>query len=146
VFLIGGKPTDFVNLGSFKASVDLVTVGDMREFSKQTGRELHDYFYDVSIGPLCPAVYVSADDADAFCKWADVRLPTSDEWNKIRASGGVRLSGLYEWTRDTTTDGARVLRGGSWYDVLTDYFRCAYRFIIDPTYRSVNLGFRVIKV
>ena len=37
---------------------------------------------------------------------------------------------------------ARVLRGGSWYDLLEDLFRCAYRNLSKPSYRSVSYGFR----
>ncbi|MBI2875875.1 MAG: SUMF1/EgtB/PvdO family nonheme iron enzyme [Candidatus Tectomicrobia bacterium] len=37
---------------------------------------------------------------------------------------------------------ARVLRGGSWYDDDTDFFRCAYRFLLDPSYRYDLIGFR----
>jgi len=37
---------------------------------------------------------------------------------------------------------ARVLRGGSWYDVSEDYFRCADRFYSGPAFRFNYGGFR----
>ena len=40
------------------------------------------------------------------------------------------------------TGGARVFRGGSWLFVVTDYFRCAYRYFNVPTLRFSNFGFR----
>jgi len=42
----------------------------------------------------------------------------------------------------TTASGLRVLRGGSWYRVGLDSFRCAIRLIIDPSLRVNDLGFR----
>jgi formylglycine-generating enzyme required for sulfatase activity len=37
---------------------------------------------------------------------------------------------------------ARCLRGGSWFSVLPDLFRCAYRYSNGPDNRNVILGFR----
>jgi len=137
---------DFVEIDGLEVSVDVVNCDDMRTFSRHTGWELHKFFADGTIGPLTPAVYVSALDADAFCKWAHLRLPTSKEWDTIRNSGEVRLSGLYEWTQDTTIDSYRVLRGGSWnYDDCTGHFRCAYHRYLAPARRDDYHGFRVVK-
>jgi formylglycine-generating enzyme required for sulfatase activity len=42
-----------------------------------------------------------------------------------------------------TASGARVLRGGSWYNFDSDRFRCAIRYSLrDPTGRRRNDGFR----
>ncbi len=42
-----------------------------------------------------------------------------------------------------SSGGARVLRGCSWLDEVTDDFRCAYRYgHLVPEYRSDYLGFR----
>jgi formylglycine-generating enzyme required for sulfatase activity len=35
-----------------------------------------------------------------------------------------------------------VLRGGSWYDVYPDSFRCADRYDFYPDHRSDDRGFR----
>ena len=37
---------------------------------------------------------------------------------------------------------SRVVRGGSWYYVNTDYFRCANRYDFGPSNRFVSYGFR----
>ncbi|MCX6625649.1 MAG: SUMF1/EgtB/PvdO family nonheme iron enzyme [Acidobacteria bacterium] len=41
-----------------------------------------------------------------------------------------------------SSGGYRVLRGGSWYNCYSNYFRCANRFSNTPDYRYLNLGFR----
>ena len=43
------------------------------------------------------------------------------------------------------TGSTRVLRGGSWYHADQDYFRCAYRYDHEPTYRNGDHGFRVAR-
>ena len=58
------------------------------------------------------------DEAYARYKGGDLAPPSSGEW--------------------------RVLRGGS-FDYVTDFFRCAYRFYLDPERRNYNLGFRVAR-
>jgi formylglycine-generating enzyme required for sulfatase activity len=41
--------------------------------------------------------------------------------------------------------GQRVARGGSWLGN-RHYARCAYRLSLDPGFRDVNIGFRVLCV
>jgi formylglycine-generating enzyme required for sulfatase activity len=45
----------------------------------------------------------------------------------------------------TMAKGRRVVRGGSWFDS-RHYARCAYRLSLDPGFRDVNIGFRVLCV
>ncbi|MFQ5638817.1 MAG: SUMF1/EgtB/PvdO family nonheme iron enzyme [bacterium] len=58
--------------------------------------------------------------------------------------GGVDSAGnVWEWCMDKWKKGSksRVLRGGAWNNRPQDV-SCAYRFIIQPDYRNVNIGFR----
>jgi formylglycine-generating enzyme len=44
-----------------------------------------------------------------------------------------------------STGSRRVYRGGCWYDVGASYFRGASRLLYDPSYRDVDLGFRLVR-
>ena len=46
---------------------------------------------------------------------------------------------------DVNATGARVLRGGSWFD-FRDSARASYRYSFDPVDRSFDVGFRVVCV
>jgi formylglycine-generating enzyme required for sulfatase activity len=43
------------------------------------------------------------------------------------------------------SEGIRVLRGGSWLN-FRDYARAVYRYVIHPSIRNLNVGFRVVGV
>ena len=84
-----------------------------------------------------PVVFVSAEDADAYCAWAGRRLPTDEEAAAVDAT---RPPFLWEWT-STTENASRVVRCGSWTD-RTWNLRASYRVRLDPAYRDVYTGFR----
>jgi iron(II)-dependent oxidoreductase len=107
-----------------------------------------------------PAVHLSWDDAQAYCAWAERRLPTEAEWDcAARTTPNFNWGEVWEWTQDTFEpfDGfvvhpyaeysapwfgtRKVLRGAAavTHSVLR---HVQYRNFFTPERRDIFSGFR----
>lgn len=109
-------PKHKVFLGAFLIGKYEVTNSQYHAFVRATGHRLPENCCDPKyniwkggtmldgIGEL-PMINVSWDDAVAFCKWVDARLPTEAEWEKAAKGTDGRL---YPWGNESPMSGNRA--------------------------------------
>lgn len=116
------------------------------------------------LAPDAPMIHVCATEAQAYCNWANLRLPTEAELAFAHADPTVTWgASAWEWTSDTFAPYRgfsadryreysqpwfgghyRVLRGGS-VATLDVMHHCQYRNFFTPDRFDVFAGFRVCR-
>ena len=91
------------NLGAFEIDIFAVTNVQYHKFVKETSYQKIPSHWKERSGSQYPfpedeanfpVTNVSYDDAQAYCKWAGLRLPTGEEWEKAARGTDGRL---YPW-------------------------------------------------
>lgn len=85
----------------------LVTNKQYRVFCENTGYPEPEYWSKQSIDENQPVVKISYVDAEKFCKWAGLELPTEGQWRYFASAGS---SERYWWGRDDS-----LLSQVAWY-------------------------------
>jgi formylglycine-generating enzyme required for sulfatase activity len=95
-YLDNATPAHKVNVDAFYIDKYEVTNKDYKKFVEATGHKIPLHWEDAG-GDIPkgkekhPVVYVSWEDAVAYCEWVNKRLPTEPEWEKAARGTDARL-------------------------------------------------------
>jgi formylglycine-generating enzyme required for sulfatase activity len=107
------QPQRTIHLDAFSIDRYEVTNHQYQQFIAATGHRKAGppsrYAKSISKmrGPNQPVVYVSWDDANAYCRWKGKRLPTEAEWEKAMRGTDGRL---WPWGNQEKPNGANWAR------------------------------------
>lgn len=95
-------PRHRVYLDAYSMDKFEVTVSRYAEFMRSTGRQFPVYLGQMNTGKHSdlPVVQVDWNDADAYCRWVEKRLPTEAEWEKAARGMAERT---YPWGNEEPT-------------------------------------------
>jgi formylglycine-generating enzyme required for sulfatase activity len=109
-----------IQLDSFWIDQYQATNADYQQYLAKTGATIPLIWPPKPGHEKHPVRGVTWDQADAYCKWEDKRLPTEAEWE---AAGRGRDAFLYPWGNEPTAEGQTVnLPGQDTYEVGTQAF------------------------
>lgn len=98
------RPASAVQVSGFYMDIHPITAAQMQEFARQTGQVLT---VGMPQDPTQPAVGLSWEDAQAYCRWSGKRLPSEAEWEKAARGNDGRA---YPWG-ETFEEGRAALLG-----------------------------------
>lgn len=88
-------PSRIVELPAFRINMFEITNAEYADFAAETGRRQSFYGNHPELGlPDHPAVGVAFEEAEAFCSYHGLRLPTEEQWE--RAARGTQ-GWLHPW-------------------------------------------------
>jgi len=88
------QPQHTLDLPSFRINKNLITNRQYEFFTKDTGYPDPGHWPEGRVSQTLanhPVVYVDWHDAQAFCDWANVKLPTEPQWERAARSVDGRI-------------------------------------------------------